>query len=67
MMPSTLRFGGCGLLPPPAAQTIPLTTTVAYSVTTDAPWLTAAPNPDGSLRVAASCQGVPATRQEGSC
>jgi hypothetical protein len=59
--PAPLRFGGCGFLPPPAAQTIPLTTTVAYSVTTDAPWLTAAPNPDGngSLRVAASCQGVP--------
>ena len=55
--PAPLTFGGCGLLPPPAARTVALQgLSASYAVVTDAPWLTASRNADGSLHVAASCQ-----------
>ena len=58
--PAPLHFGGCGLLPPPAPQTVMLQgLSASYAAVADAPWLTASRNPDGSLHVAASCQGVP--------
>ncbi len=57
-VPEAVHFAGCGLLPAPAAQTIPLTTTVAYSVTTDAPWLHAVRQQNGNLQVSVTCANV---------
>ncbi len=55
--PVPLHFGGCGLLPPPAPQTLVLPgLSASYAAVADAPWLTASRNPDGSLQVVASCQ-----------
>jgi hypothetical protein len=56
--PAPLRFGGCGLLPPPAAQTIPLSSSVVYSVTTDAPWLHAVRRQNGDLHVSVTCADI---------
>ncbi|MCC7355975.1 MAG: DNRLRE domain-containing protein [Anaerolineae bacterium] len=56
--PESIHFAGCGLLPPPAAQTIPLTTTVAFSVTTDVPWLHETRQQNGNLQVSVTCADV---------
>lgn len=58
--PAALRLVGCGALPPPASQNITLQgINATYTATTEAAWLHAAPNGDGSLAVTATCEGVP--------
>jgi hypothetical protein len=58
--PAPLYLGGCGLLPPPAPQTLVLQgLSASYSAVADASWLQVSRNPDGSLQVSVTCQGVP--------
>lgn len=54
--PDALTLVGCGMLPPPPAGNVSLRgLSATYAATTDAAWLHAAPNPDGSLKVTATC------------
>jgi hypothetical protein len=57
--PPPLRFEGCGALPVPAPQTIALAAEgIAYRTVTDAAWLQAVRQPDGTLQVSVSCPDV---------
>ena len=53
--PAAVDFSGCGYLPAPAGQTFSLGATVPFTVTTDAPWLHAAGQAGGNLRVDVTC------------